>query len=884
MSDIIGLWLNNIPGAILENNNSVRELSGVILQGYRAQEMSVAGSALLITMLRGHGLPGTDLKIVANDLKNFLDEKQFSDEKFNAITLKSYRDFDKWEATKEQIIAAAEKSSEEGWESMPLEQWSVDDTLHWLSDNNLAKYRCAFKKNDMDGQNLMWVNETDLRELGISSIGHRKTFMRLLTEAKKIRNSNKQIVSGVTPPQAVHETASKSGLGFEQSKGRSWDSVIVYGLSEALLDDEDTLFDIENFAFVGLSKKSLRATNDGIIFSFENPLKVDEKDELQAKFLEVIKRLGLDSYIEGPLKVEFWDDRDLSSESIKVEDEESNIPDNGWEQKVATPSPSPPKRMNYWKQFWIKLVTNGDAEDFFEDEYSKLKVRGAREVLATIRDVKLKEVSKDDPGIKHLKGFSQTQIEENLSNCPLDVMYEIENKKTEVDILKEDSPLPHATVAYTGMSVEGLPRMITDDDSTVHSIQNIVFKDVAVQRLVILNDKEPPALRIEFKQIITEENIPQLVRSLKNFLNAQNVDQKALGDVTIAFLEQGWEPMTAPVRTEKGLGHKRNRTDEFLVAPGDSVQMTRTFLIEGIPEIYLNKNGFLEDMPKGVFERLPLENINIPPARRQPDGSISQTTIEIRFKEALDMQQLPKIAMKLKQYLKWKQVPPRTMNEVTLQVSHEEKALPQEDLGANPIVGLIFNGIPKKILESNDLLYKMEKIVFSTKHPILLMEPNEKEQILRISLEKPIYNQEDLTMIAQKLKKFLTSQRISSSAINKVVVRNFKKEMWQQDPSVYQPTFNANEYIGIDIENMPAAIIDSDEQLEEIERKVLAKQRVIHMNVLDTTLKVSFGVAANGKAIETLARELKQFLSQRKVPIKQINNIVIAPYTKETWN
>ena len=74
----------------MENDNSLRELSGVILQGYRAQKMLVSGSAFLITMMIGHGLPRTDLKIVANDLKNFLDEKRISDEEINAITLETY--------------------------------------------------------------------------------------------------------------------------------------------------------------------------------------------------------------------------------------------------------------------------------------------------------------------------------------------------------------------------------------------------------------------------------------------------------------------------------------------------------------------------------------------------------------------------------------------------------------------------------------------------------------------------------------------------------------------------------------------------------------------------------------------------------------------------
>jgi len=887
MFDIVGLWLNHIPQTILSNDDSIQELSGVILQGYRAQKMVVAGSALLITMMRGQGLPRTDLKIVANDLKNFLSKKRISNEDINGITLTSYDDFEKWEATKEQIIAAADTNAKEGWDSKPLEKWSVEDTLRWLSDNKLAKYCTAFKENDMNGQNIMEVNETDLRDLGIRSIGHRKTIMRLLAEAKKFTNDG-----AVTPPHPSYKSVSHPATEFEWPKKRAYSSVIVHGLSDSLLEDEDTLFDIENLAFTGFSKQNFKPTNEGIIVTFENPLKVQKKDELKVKFVEIMKRLMLDSHIKDSLKVDFWEDGKIiesSSESIKVEDEESNTIEKEFdEQKVATPSPSPspPKRINYWKEFWVKLMKNADAEDFFEDDESKLNSRGAREVLATIRDVKLKEVAKDDPGIKHLKGFTQAEIEASLSDCLLDVMYEIENKKTEEnEFPKEKAPLrAKSEKVVNGMFVEGLPRMITDDDDTVHGIESIVFKDVAVKHLVILTDRNPPALKVEFEKFIMKEKIPQLARCLKNTLKALKVDQKTLNDVTISFIEEGWQTKPTLDKREKGPGHKRMRTNDFLVAPGDSIESTRTFVIEGIPEIYLNRDGFLEDMPEKVFDGVPLEKITVPPAKRQPDGSMSQTSLEIRFKEALDMQQLPKIALKLKKFLKWKWVPPRTVNEVTLQVRHEERAPMTSDLEANPIVGIIFKGIPRKILGSNDSLYEMEKNVFNTKHPIRLMEPNEMDQILRITIENPIFNQQDLTTIAQNLKKYLAAQRINASAINDVLVMSFKKDKWPQNQSVNQPIINAHDYIGIEIENMPASIIDSDEQLEEFERTVLVKQRVVHMNVLDTTLKVSFGEAACGRAIETLAKQLKQFLSQRKIPIKQINNIVIAPHTKDTWN
>merc|ERR1711920_31636 len=133
-------------------------------------------------------------------------------------------------------------------------------------------------------------------------------------------------------------------------------------------------------------------------------------------------------------------------------------------------------------------------------------------------------------------------------------------------------------------------------------------------------------------------------------------------------------------------------------------------------------------------------------------------------------------------------------------------------------------GIPKNILESNESLYDMESEVFTGKHPIRLMEPNEADLMLRITIEKPIHNQQDLTTIAQRLKRFLAKQGVGQQAINDVLVMSFNKEKWQQDkPKENPPAFNPNDYVGIEIENMPTSIVDSDKQLEEIERRVFFK-------------------------------------------------------------
>merc|ERR1719285_1609297 len=789
-------------------------------------------------MMSDHCLPKSALKSVATNLKQFLDQKRIPNIEVNAITLTSYDDVVKWEAIKEQITAAVD-SQRDGWHSKPLDQWTVGEALQWLDDNKLGQYRNAFKENDMDGQNIQEINEADLRDLGIKSIGHRKTFMRLLAEAKKFTYEAEEVVPEGLPAPPAYQSVSNQDNELEQSNEKGYRTIIVGGLPESLLQDEDTLFDIENLAFSGFSLNTFEAKDDGILLTFDNPLTVTKKADLQKTFTEVMQRLMLDSQLKGPPTFDFLDNGKivkLQAESPKEIDEEPKplvtqtqerkerpLVAQTHERKESPPVssvPPPVKRTNYWEEFWVKLITNGDAEDFFDDEETRLNARGAREVLATIRDVKLKEIKKDDPGIKHLKGFTQAEIEASLSDCVYDVVYEIENKMPPVESgpRKEESPpLDKADKGvYVGMSVEGLPRTITDDDNTVQEIQCLVFKDVPVQRMIIMDDKNPPALKVEFEKYITKEKIPQLARNLKNFLKAVNVDQKALNDVTIAFLEDGWKrpPNAAPKQRARGPGpgHKRRGTGDFLVAPGDSIEMTRTFMIEGIPENYLNQDSFLQDMPEKVFDGVPLDCISVPPATKWPDGTMTKSTgLEIRFKQPLNIQKLPMIAMKLKKFLKRHEIPPRIVNQVTLQVRHEESAPPRSELEAHPVVGLIFKGIPANILESNKALYDMESTVFTTKHPIRSMEPNEVDQMLRITIINPIRSQQELTTIAQRLKRFLAKQGVSQNGINDVLVMSFNKEKWQQldQPIDKPPSFNPNQYVGIEIEHMPASITAS---------------------------------------------------------------------------
>jgi len=389
---------------------------------------------------------------------------------------------------------------------------------------------------------------------------------------------------------------------------------------------------------------------------------------------------------------------------------------------------------------------------------------------------------------------------------------------------------------------------------------------------------------MEFHKPISKEKVPQLARNLKNFLKAVNVDQDALKKITIAFLEKSnKQAAESESNSKRRPGHRRSDTGDFLVDPGETIEITKTFIIKGIPERYLIQDRFLQDMPEKVFEEGLLESITVPPVKRLADGSMPQTSVEIKFREYFNIQKLPKIAMKLKRFLKRREIPPHIVSRVTVQVIHGEHGSSKSKLESSPVVGLIFKGIPKRILETNESLYGMESSVFTNKHPIHLIEVDVAERILQITVENPISRQQDLTALAQRLKRFLERQSVHLKDINNVVVMSFDKEKWNEDRNKSNSPPYEQEYVGILIEKLPLTIVDSNKQLEEIERQVLSDLKVVHMKVLHTSLRISFGVTANTKAIEKIAVVLKRFLSKANVPMNQINQIVISPHTAESW-
>lgn len=309
MSAIIGLWLNQVPESIIDDDYVLRELINEILQGWGVQKMTVAGRSLLITLRKEDGLPRNELQNIADNLRKFLGGKflgqnRFREEEFKSMTLSAYDDVQKWKTIIEEIRTTYLWNY--GWYSKPLEKWKLKDTLRWLTDNKLSRYSGAFWLNDIDGPSLLELNETDLRDLGIWIEGHFKTFKRLINEAKAFTCVEE--VAPEVPKPSIYENI-KDMLGDrDQPKDSAYNSVIVSRFPESLLNDADTLFDIENLAFFGFALESFNSTEDSILVTFQNPLTLEKREELRKQFVEVMRGLRLDSQLKGALRFDFCND------------------------------------------------------------------------------------------------------------------------------------------------------------------------------------------------------------------------------------------------------------------------------------------------------------------------------------------------------------------------------------------------------------------------------------------------------------------------------------------------------------------------------------------------------------------------------------------------
>jgi class 3 adenylate cyclase len=86
----------------------------------------------------------------------------------------------------------------------------MQQVADWLEKLGLGQYAQRFAENDIKFGILPHLTDQDLKDLGVTSVGHRRQLLLAMAELKDVRKGAAQPPSAVTePPIAPHDTAER---------------------------------------------------------------------------------------------------------------------------------------------------------------------------------------------------------------------------------------------------------------------------------------------------------------------------------------------------------------------------------------------------------------------------------------------------------------------------------------------------------------------------------------------------------------------------------------------------------------------------------------------------------------------------------------------------
>jgi hypothetical protein len=76
----------------------------------------------------------------------------------------------------------------------------MEDVATWLKTLGLERYAASFAENDINLAILFDLSDQDLKEIGVSSLGHRRQLLRAIAERSQATESASHTVKSVASP------------------------------------------------------------------------------------------------------------------------------------------------------------------------------------------------------------------------------------------------------------------------------------------------------------------------------------------------------------------------------------------------------------------------------------------------------------------------------------------------------------------------------------------------------------------------------------------------------------------------------------------------------------------------------------------------------------
>jgi len=88
-----------------------------------------------------------------------------------------------------------------------VDKWNAIEVGEWLEHLQLEEYKLNFLRHDIQGSELLTLQRRDLRELGVTKVGHIKRILQSIDKLKKdsLSTGQQQPSTSATPPSDLSQ-------------------------------------------------------------------------------------------------------------------------------------------------------------------------------------------------------------------------------------------------------------------------------------------------------------------------------------------------------------------------------------------------------------------------------------------------------------------------------------------------------------------------------------------------------------------------------------------------------------------------------------------------------------------------------------------------------
>jgi len=157
-----------------------------------------------------------------------------------------------------------------------VNNWTCSDVVTWLEKHGLGQYKESFLENEINGEILLHLNATDINDLGIKKIGHRKI---IEIEINKL-NEQDSIISSTTNNTQIIPPSQTSSVSVAPSVSKMADPVQSLDIDLDGLDEESKKVILQLLEEEQKQRKLEEEKNEELV---KELLKQENEDELETR-------------------------------------------------------------------------------------------------------------------------------------------------------------------------------------------------------------------------------------------------------------------------------------------------------------------------------------------------------------------------------------------------------------------------------------------------------------------------------------------------------------------------------------------------------------------------------------------------------------------------